>query len=329
MRKKSAFRLATAIAILLFAISFVAVILMTVSCGRRVSQSDSADIAYFESGSDAKMGREIAAGSMGYAESAPPAVANQAPANEFAIRESSLDWMATPVVAAETEAMMVYTANLEVKVDDAPATADKIESITSKNGGYRTAVSQSGKDDKLVIHLQVKVPSAKLWTFLKEVKALGEVENENVTGEDVGDEYFDLKARKDSLDLSLDRLKELLKQSGKLADLLTIEQEVRRVEEQLNQVIGRMKKLENLSSYSTVDITLTLEPMPDTVEEQKFHWLTKTTFQAAWLSFLAVVRGFLHIAIWLLAFSPLLIVIFIALWIVRKRKQTSGKTPMP
>ncbi len=324
MRRNKFFGWVSAFAIPLFAVALIVLLSLSISCGRKAPRSDNAEMMPYEYGMEEKAGGNTPSMS-DVARTAAPPPATPSPQSDFSIRESSLDWLAVPV-AAQSEAMLVYMADLQVKVEDATLAAEDIEAITSKYGGYRTAVNQSGKDDKLVIHIQVKVPSSKLWTLLKEVKALGKVESENVTGEDVGEEYFDLKARKEALDLSLDRLKELLKQSGKLADLLTIEQEVRRIEEQRNQVVGRMKKLENLSSYSTVDVTLMLEPQPDIVEEQKFHWLTKTTFQSAWLSFLAVARGLFHLAIWLVAFSPLLIACLIVVWAVRRKNSRRNKS---
>lgn len=239
------------------------------------------------------------------------------------VAEASLDWM-KPAMADSMQAMMVYNAQVALTAKDCPAAADAIVEKAKSKGGYVSGNSQAGKDKNVVINITIKMPSKYLFDFIKDLAAFGDIDSKTVTGEDVGQEYFDLKARKDSLDLSYARLKDLLNKTGKLADLLTVEQEVRRTEEELNQTTGRMKQLENWVSYSTVQIVITPFPIPDVFEKPKFSWLTKTAFGQDWLSFLTFARGIWHVLLFFGAFAPvwgsLLVIVLVIRNVRRKRR---------
>ncbi|MEP0815026.1 MAG: DUF4349 domain-containing protein [bacterium] len=312
-------------AAILVLVSFVAVF----SCSKARPAHDAALV--LNSGENAKEVRGDDSG--GWYNASPGSTAAEAPQSRLAsgdsaameIVEASLDWMATPAVAAETQAMMVYNGNVALTAKEPAEAAKTIKAIAARKGGYTSSESQSGKDRTLRIGITVKMPSRHLFDFLDELATVGDIETKDISGQDVGQEYFDLKARRDSLELSYARLKELLEKTGKLSDLLAVEQEVRRTEEELNQVLGRMKQLENWVSYSTIDITITPFPVPDVFEKPKFSWLTNTAFGKYWNSFLVFARGLWHIVLFLTAFAPVWVSALIVALVIRnaRRRKTA------
>jgi hypothetical protein len=242
---------------------------------------------------------------------APPQVGESYP-----VREGSLEWIES-AQAAEMQAMMVYTAQVSALVDDAVAAAKEVTSRVTAKGGYIAGLNQSGKKEDVTVRLTAKIPSKHFLAFLDDLESIGEIVTKDVSSEDVGSEYFDLVARRDALELSYARLKDLLEKSGKLQDLLSIEQEVRRIEEQLNQVKGRMRQLEHWVSYSTVEMVLSVEPKPDVFEKPKFSWMTKTAFSGYWIGFLTFARGLWHFMLFLAAYAPLWVAIIVLAFIIR------------
>ena len=240
---------------------------------------------------------------------------------------AKLEWMAA-AQAADMQAMMVYNADVQLTVKKGDEAAKTVLQMVTAKGGYISGQSQQGKEESLTISLTVKLPSKELFNFLDSLSKVGDIESKNVTGQDVGQEYFDLKARKDSLEMSYARLKDLLSKAGKLPDLLSIEQEVTSTEEQLNQVNGRMKQLENYVAFSTVTITMSVEPKPDVFDQPKFSWLTKTAFSEYWGGFLVFARGLWHVLLFLAAFSPVWLIALILIVIaIKSRKRKVAPSP--
>jgi hypothetical protein len=80
--------------------------------------------------------------------------------------------------------------------------------------------------------------------------------------EDVGGEYVDLQAREANARHMEARLLEMLsRRTGKLSEILAVEQELRRVREEIERYDARLKWLARRTSLSSLDVTIH-EPLP-------------------------------------------------------------------
>jgi hypothetical protein len=157
-----------------------------------------------------------------------------------------------------TGAMLVRNgrASVEVKaVDDALA---RVRQAASQFGGFvaNTAV-QSGKDEQRSAMLQIRVPSAQFDGLVASLSQLGKVESVSVSAEDVAEEYVDLGARAANARRVEARLVELLAtRTGKLSDVLTVEQELARVRQETERYDARMRWLERRATLSSLDVSI-------------------------------------------------------------------------
>jgi DNA repair exonuclease SbcCD ATPase subunit len=76
------------------------------------------------------------------------------------------------------------------------------------------------------------------------------------TGEDVTDQYVDVKARLESLEVARDRLKEIMSEAQNTNDLLLAEQQLTQREAEIEALKGRMQYLEQSAALSSINITL-------------------------------------------------------------------------
>ncbi|MEP6733385.1 MAG: DUF4349 domain-containing protein [bacterium] len=147
-------------------------------------------------------------------------------------------------------------ASLEVKhVEDALALARQ---AAAQFGGFvgNTAV-RNGKDEQPSATLEIRVPSAQFDALVGSLGSLGKVETVTASVEDVGEEFVDMGARAANARRTEARLTEMLaSRTGKLSDVLTVEQELRRVREEIERYDARLRFLEQHASVSTLDITL-------------------------------------------------------------------------
>jgi hypothetical protein len=178
-------------------------------------------------------------------------------------------------------------ASVEVKtLDDAVA---RIRQAAGQYGGFvaNTAI-RSGKDEQRSATLELRVPSAQFDAMVGALGQLGKVESVSVNAEDVAEEYVDLGARLANARRVEARLVELLAtRTGKLSDVLTVEQELARVRQEAERYDARIHWLERRVSLSSLDVSIHEKvPLLDT---PRGHGPIAEAFAEAWTRFVAVV----------------------------------------
>ncbi len=103
-----------------------------------------------------------------------------------------------------------------------------MESILKKHRGYVGELKTGGAAGSgRTLNATLRVPADQLDASLTELKTLGRVESESQSGQDVTSQYVDLQARLGNARNTEQRLTDLLRQrTGKLSDVLEVEQEV-------------------------------------------------------------------------------------------------------
>lgn len=98
--------------------------------------------------------------------------------------------------------IVIRTADITAEVEDVASIAREITRIAESMEGYvlsSSAFKTEGERENVEITL--KVPSHRFFESLERIKkAIGEVQSERISGEDVTEEYVDLEARLASLE---------------------------------------------------------------------------------------------------------------------------------
>ena len=147
-------------------------------------------------------------------------------------------------------------ATVEVRhIDDAVAT---IRQTAQQFGGFvANTTIRNGRDEQPSAVLEIRVPTAQFDAALGALRALGQVETITANAEDVGEEYVDLGARAANARRVEARLVEMLaSRTGKLSDVLTVEQELARVRQEIERHDARLRYLERRASLSSLNVTL-------------------------------------------------------------------------
>jgi hypothetical protein len=134
-----------------------------------------------------------------------------------------------------------------------------LDSIVHRHGGYTGSLTVSAPQGApRTLDATLRVPADQLDTVLTELKALGRVEQESQNGEEVTAQYVDLEARLANARNTESRLTELLRErTGKLSDVLQVEEQVSRVRGEIEQMEAERKSLLNLVDFATVSVKLT------------------------------------------------------------------------
>jgi hypothetical protein len=154
--------------------------------------------------------------------------------------------------------MIARTASLTLVVKDFEQSRTALDAILRGHGGYAAELQSDAPEGQgRSLAATLRVPADQLDAVLVQVKKLGRVEHESQGGEEVTGQYVDLNARLSNARNTEQRLIEVLNQrTGKMADILAVENEIARVRGEIEQMEGERQGLEHRVSYSELQVEL-------------------------------------------------------------------------
>jgi len=165
--------------------------------------------------------------------------------------------------AEAVERKIIRNAEITLEVPSTTDTQHKITSIAQANGGFVVTSEAKQRENvdpaqrTLDIKLVVRVPSPQFGATFDEIKKLASnTPQENVSGQDVTEEFIDLEARiKTQKALELQFL-EIMRQAYKVADALEVQRQIADVRTDIEKLEGRKRFLENRASLSTITVNI-------------------------------------------------------------------------
>jgi hypothetical protein len=160
---------------------------------------------------------------------------------------------------ALTGPMIIRTAGLSLITKDFDKARTQVEEIMHRRRGYVgtlkvTGAAQGGRS----LTASLRIPAAQLDSTLAELKTLGRLDSESQNGEDVTSQYVDLNARLDNSRHTEQRLTDLLQnRTGKLSDVLSVENELARVRGEIESMEAERKTMANQVDFATINLTIT------------------------------------------------------------------------
>jgi hypothetical protein len=226
---------------------------------------------------------------------------------------------------------LIKQASLVLIISDMDEAVETIQSIVRQAQGDVLNL-QDYRSPQGVAHqitLTVRVPQDRLEAVLADIQPLGEVRQQSLTAEDVSSQIVDLEARLRNLRRSESALLDIMERSGEIADVLEVSRELSQVRESIERIDAQQQALKRRVAYSEIHLTLesptaTVAPLRPVGETLGNTWQTATQ------SVKAFTVGGLKVALWLLAYSPYLIIVGFLFWgghRLRHRRPTPPEQP--
>lgn len=136
-----------------------------------------------------------------------------------------------------------------------------LQGEVQKAGGYISQVeARRGSGAVYSASIKLRIPPEQVDSFASWVRQQGILENEKISADDISEQYYDLKARLENAKKFEARLLEMVRtETGKLQDLLQVEEKLNQIREQIEQMEGRLRYLDSLTSMSSITINVRIE----------------------------------------------------------------------
>ena len=155
---------------------------------------------------------------------------------------------------------VVKTANLGLRTEKVRQSAAQAQQLAAAAGGSVLSSQVYRNDDSVTAQLVLSVPSAEFERVLDDLRSLGDkVTTDSISGQDVTEEYVDLKSRERNLRATEESLLRLYDRAQNVEEALSIQRELTNVRGEIEMVHGRIKYLDQHTAYS--QITLDIQPV--------------------------------------------------------------------
>lgn len=200
-----------------------------------------------------------------------------------------------------SERKIVKTAELGIRADDVREVAARAERVAAGFGGSVSSSRTFRGDGSVHAEMVLSVPASEFEAALEELRGLGEeIKTDSVSGEDVTEEFVDLRSRERNLLAAEESLLRLYDRAEDVEDALSIQRELTDVRGQVEEVQGRIQYLEEVTASAS--ISLNIEPVAPPPTDPPV-WDPALVAARAWNASLGVLQGLASAVIFVLVFG--------------------------
>lgn len=224
----------------------------------------------------------------------------------------------------------IKNANFELKVKNVDDADKALRAALAAAGGFiQNSQVEGQKENGRRMTISIRVPAAGYDNTFSAIAGLGEEISRKEWTQDVTQEYYDLEARINVQEAHLAQLKKLYEKAGSIPEMIQLEQEIARVQAEMDSLKGRYQYLSNQVAFSTITVYLYEPGAPAPIQPPKTVWERMTR------GFVGSVNGMVNFAGNLLVFLvsavpvvvPLGLVGGVGVKVYRTFRRRKGGTP--
>lgn len=293
---------------------------------------------------------ESSAGEIALQHAVEPAAATRSPAYDYAtnvvLEEAEYSGASGAAHAGDgagemgMERKIIREQHLTQQVQDLAEVIASLEAALAQlPGAYVESLREwKNEEREQTVHraeMVLRIPLTHFPDFLIHVEQQGNIIERHVSGQDVTEEYIDNEARLRNLTRHEERILQLYERAETIEEMLQIEQELSRIRSSIEQIEGRQKYLNLVTS--TAKLTLQL------FQVEELDYLTKqkdtSILKEAGLGFLKSIQRLLHVSerafIILISLLPFLLTLLLLMIfgylilraVLTRRKRKNGNDP--
>ncbi len=256
-----------------------------------------------------------------YRESAPMAISDSYNSN------SAKQYMApgigggTDIAPAPEVAdrMVIQESRVSLLVKNVPETTDKISEYARNEGGYMVTSNVYNKEEAPTGNITIRIPSKNIRKALDFLATLSvRVVSENLSGEDVTDQYVDIEARLATLNKTKLKFEEIMEKAVKVEDILNVQREIINIQSQIDSLKGQQQYLAKSAQMAKITVYLSTDELalPYAPSEA---WRPAVIFKTAVRSLVGFGRSIASAVIWIGVYSIIWIPALLIFYFLRKK----------
>ncbi len=228
------------------------------------------------------------------------------------------------------ERLVIKNADLAIVVADPVASMDEVGQLAEDMGGFVVAsnlfkvTSDNGQEFPRAT-ITIRVPVERLNEALEAIKSgAGEILRENVTGQDVTQDYTDQQSRLRNLEQTEAQLQLIMDDAVRTEDVLQVYNELVRVREQIEVIKGQIQFYEQSAAMSAIAVDIQAEEAlePLSIGSWEPGGVARDAIQAL----INAMKFFVKAGIWVLLFLvPVVLILLIPLlllvYLIRRLRQ--------
>lgn len=231
--------------------------------------------------------------------------------NEPAAREvaQAMDTATSSVPKAQPQ--LIKNAELELMVTSAEDSVEVISTILKAQQGELLGLQDQvpqGDRAPRTVSLRIRVPQNQLESTLDALMKLGTLQRRTVTAQDVSDQLVDYEARLRNLRASEASVLKIMERSGSVSAVLEVSRELSNIRNSIEQIDGQLTILRNQVAYSQITVNLQ-EAIALTPPQRSLGAQVEETWDQATHSVSEFTTDLMKLGIWLLAYSPYLLIL--------------------
>lgn len=232
---------------------------------------------------------------------------------------------------------IIINADIGLEVADAARARVELQRLADVSRGYIAESNISGSDDHgWTARVVLRIPQNNFSSVYNEIRELGTLREERQWSNDVTAEFVDLEARLKVLQMHEQTLMDLQSKAQKFEDWERLQSRLIDVRIQIEQIQGRMRVLNNMVDFATLNISLYQPPKGKEItprEEPSLGQRMIRAFQesarAVW-AFAETLLVFLAAALPVFGFMVLLaIAVYLLVRAFRSRQGPGAPPPAP
>jgi hypothetical protein len=240
------------------------------------------------------------------------------------------------------ERLIIRTADMAIIATDTEATLAQIAALANSSGGWvvSSSVYQS-TETAMTGYVVIRVPAEGFQSILDAIAGMAvEVTTLNTSGQDVTEEFVDLNARLGNLEATAARLRTFLDEARNTEEALAVNNELSRIEGEIESIRGRMQYLEQSAAFSSITVNVTPDELAQPIEVA--GWQPRGVAKQAVEALANTLQAIANAVIWFVIYAlPVLLIILIPfaliVWLIRRLRRreqaaagdTAGSTRIP
>ena len=195
----------------------------------------------------------------------------------------------------------------------------KVDGILKKQNAYSQNETFRNTETSEELNLVIRVPYQNFDQLISSFsEGIGAVEYKNISSEDVTEEYTDVAIKLENKRIYLDKYRNLLKNAATTKDMLEIQENIRKLEDEIDVAEGRLRFIDDRVNYSTLRLSLSKEkPRSSVTSKIGFGSRFSDSVAQGWNIFVSFVLGL--ISLWPFLILTPFIIMFYRKWRGRKK----------